>query len=216
MDMRAPSSPPTGDRALRKRRAIVGAAQGRFLAEGYDTSVDAIAADAAVSKATVYNHFGSKEALFIAVITDALDAALGETVEEARRQLATTDDPLAALAATTRALVRGVTQSDVLALRNLVTGELRRFPELGEAWGSSGPGRAATMLAEVLRGFENQGKLRIPDVEVAIVQLLSLTLYPHLITNSYGKRLSAKTTDSLIESGVEMFLSYYRDSAAKG
>lgn len=210
MSTRATSSPPSGERALGKRRAIVEAARARFLKEGYDTSVDALAADANVSKATVYNHFGSKEALFIAVITDALDAALGGAVEEAHRQLATADSPAEALSAMTRALVRGVTEPAVLALRNLVTGELRRFPQLGRAWGSSGPDRAAAMLGEVLHGFEAQGKLRIPDVELAVVQLLALTLYPHLTASSYGKRLGAATSDELIASGVEMFLSFYR------
>lgn len=203
------SSPPAGERALGKRRAIVEAARTRFLAEGFDISVDAIAGDANVSKATVYNHFGSKEALFIAVISDALDAALGETVEEARKQLATTDSLSDALTATTRALVRGVTQPTVLALRNLVTGELRRFPELGRAWSTSGPARAAVLLTEVIEGFHVQGKLRLPDVEVAVTQLFALTLYPHLTAGSYGERVSEEMTDRLVASGVEMFLSYY-------
>jgi AcrR family transcriptional regulator len=209
MGTRAVSSPPSGERALGKRRAIVEAAQARFLAEGYDTSVDSIAADANVSKATVYNHFGSKEALFIAVISDALDAALGEAVNEARRQPAKTDDPMEALSATAHALVRGITQPSVLALRNLVTGELRRFPELGRAWGVCGPERAATMLAEVLRGFEAQGKLRVPDLDLAVIQLVALTLYPHLTASSYGKRVESGINDQMIRSGVEMFLSYY-------
>ena len=37
---------PSGDRAERKRRAIVGAAREAFLREGFDVSVDVIAAAA--------------------------------------------------------------------------------------------------------------------------------------------------------------------------
>lgn len=53
----------------RKRAAIVDAAIEAFLASGYDaTSMDRIAAHAGVSKRTVYNHFPSKDALFVAIL----------------------------------------------------------------------------------------------------------------------------------------------------
>lgn len=209
MNKRVSSGPPSSERALGKRRAIVEAAQSRFLSEGYETSVDAIADDANVSKATVYNHFGSKESLFIAVIRDALDVALGEAVDEARKQLATTEGARAALTETARALVHGVAQPAVLALRNLVTGELRRFPELGEAWETSGPRRAATMVRELLERFIDQNELRIEDIDIAVIQLFALTLYPHLTAGSYGKQISDAASERLITSGIDVFLSRY-------
>ena len=46
MDDFSVRSLPTGARAGRKRRAIVEAARERFLNDGYDTSVEAIAAEA--------------------------------------------------------------------------------------------------------------------------------------------------------------------------
>src|ERR687894_2837948 len=110
---------PTGARADRKRASIVAAARALFLAEGYDASMDALAAAADVSKATLYNHFGSKEALFSAVIGDALDQALGQAVEEAQAQVAGDHDAREALVRTSAVLVRGVTEPDLLALRNL-------------------------------------------------------------------------------------------------
>lgn len=209
MKERSHSTPPSSARALVKRRAIVEAAHARFLSEGYETSVDAIAADANVSKATVYNHFGSKEALFIAVISDALEVPLCEAFDAARRELAT-KDPRAALTRTARALMQGVAQPAVLALRNLVTGELRRFPELGEAWDASGPRRAAAMFGELLQRLVEQNELRVPDIDIAVTQLLALTVYPHIVAASYGKHLSETTGEALITSGVDMFLSRYK------
>ncbi|MGW3572530.1 TetR/AcrR family transcriptional regulator, partial [Streptomyces sp. NPDC000941] len=47
----------------------------------------------AVSKVTIYNHFGSKEALFTAVIANALDAPLGGTLVAAIDRLASTSPP---------------------------------------------------------------------------------------------------------------------------
>ncbi len=209
MEEQSHSTKPSSARALAKRRAIVEAAHARFLSEGYDTSVDAIALDANVSKATVYNHFESKEALFVAVISAAVDAPLGEALAAARRELAT-KDPRAALIRTTRALMHGVAQPAVLALRNLVTGELRRFPELGEAWDASGPRRAEAMLRELLERLVEQNELRVPDIGVAVVQLLALTVYPHLVAGSYGKHISEAASETLITSGIDMFLSRYQ------
>ena len=59
----------TGVPAGSKAESILAAAKRAFLAAGFEAvSMDAIAREAGVSKATVYAHFGSKEELFGAVI----------------------------------------------------------------------------------------------------------------------------------------------------
>src|SRR3954447_23139164 len=63
IDLRAES------RSARKRGAILEAATTLFLRNGYrGTSMDEIAALAAVSKQTVYKHFADKESLFSAIV----------------------------------------------------------------------------------------------------------------------------------------------------
>lgn len=137
MDNEAATSkrPPSGVRAEQKRAAIVAAARETFLQEGFAAGVDLIAARAGVSKVTIYNHFGSKEALFTAVIADALDAPVGGTLVAAVDQLAEADDLRMALIEAAHAWVASVRENpDVLAIRNLVARELHRFPDLGRAW----------------------------------------------------------------------------------
>ena len=52
-----------------KRAAILATARALFLADGFErTSMDAIAAAAAVSKRTVYDYYGDKRALLLAVV----------------------------------------------------------------------------------------------------------------------------------------------------
>src|ERR1051325_5258021 len=52
-----------------KAEAVLAAAEGAFLAQGFGAvSMDVIAREAGVSKATVYAHFANKEELFGAVI----------------------------------------------------------------------------------------------------------------------------------------------------
>jgi AcrR family transcriptional regulator len=62
----------------RRCRRILDAAREHFHAQGLErASVDAIAADAGVSKMTIYSHFASKEGLFEAVVRDRTDQVVG-------------------------------------------------------------------------------------------------------------------------------------------
>ncbi|MET8145390.1 TetR/AcrR family transcriptional regulator [Sphaerisporangium sp. NPDC005288] len=198
---------PSGERAARKRAAIVRAAQQQFLERGFGAGMDHIATEAGVSKVTVYNHFASKEELFTEVVSDALEQALGQTVYALHERLRTGDDLRDILTATARKWVEGIAQPEVLALRALITSEARRFPELGRAWRKQGPDRFAEPLAAALSARDD---LDIPHMELAIIQFYALVLYPHIVHSAYGDRLDPQFTDDLITTGVDMFLRYYQ------
>src|SRR5690606_40647684 len=81
----SPDSPPTPARGpgpgrpkdLGKRAAILDAAKRMFVMHGFDgVSMDQIAAEAGVSKLTVYSHFGDKESLFAAAVQSHCDTGL--------------------------------------------------------------------------------------------------------------------------------------------
>ncbi|MEV0484626.1 TetR/AcrR family transcriptional regulator [Streptomyces sp. NPDC050508] len=208
--------PPSGPRAEAKRRAIVTAARELFLREGFDVNMDAIAAAAGVSKATVYNHFASKETLFIEVVKDSLDAPISGTLVTSLDRLAEAEDLREALTATARDWVHATRANpDVLALRTIVSRELHRFPELGAAWQQAGPERHHPAVADALRRLVDRGRLDIPDIEVAILQLYSLLPFPHLVFSTYGTTIDDDLTDRLIAGGVDMFLGHYTARLAK-
>ncbi len=59
-----------------KHKAILDAATEIFLRNGFlGTSMDEVALQSAVSKQTVYQHFASKEALSVEIVTTMTDAA---------------------------------------------------------------------------------------------------------------------------------------------
>ncbi|GBF77535.1 TetR family transcriptional regulator [Paenibacillus sp. 598K] len=63
--------------SLEKRAKIMAAARELFLSDGFDrTSVDAIAATAGVSKRTVYDYYGDKQSLLLAVVEETSWAVL--------------------------------------------------------------------------------------------------------------------------------------------
>ncbi|MFE0735710.1 TetR/AcrR family transcriptional regulator [Streptomyces sp. NPDC058855] len=202
---------PSGPRAARKRQAIVRAARVLFLREGFGVGMDAIAAEAGVSKVTVYNHFGSKEALFTAVVAGALDEPLTTGPEGPDLAgLAEAADLRTAFTEAGRAWVRAVRADDeARALRSLVATELHRFPELGRAWRAHGPTGHHPAVADALRALADRGRLEIPDLEVAVLQLYSLLVFPQMVFEQYGTELGDELGERLLTDGVEMFLRRY-------
>ena len=137
---RMTTSQPTEPRSERKRRAILEAATETFLRKGYlGTTMDEIAASAAVSKQTVYKHFADKESLFTEIVTGAVDA-VSDPHHEDVLGLADTGGVEADLRALAERQLERVMQPRLLALRRLVIGEAGRFPELGRAYYERGPG----------------------------------------------------------------------------
>lgn len=208
-----PRRTPTGERADLKRRAIVDAAREVFLARGFEAGIDLIAQRADVSKVTIYNHFGSKRELFLAVIHDALKEALEQPKVALQKSLAESNDMGEILVQTARGWVAAMAQPQVLALRALVASEAQRFPELGTAWKANGPDPTSAILVEEFRKRIDVGELDIPDIDLALVQLYALVLYPHFAHIAYGERIDEKRAHELVDRGVDMFLTYY---SAKG
>ena len=121
-------------RTVRKRRAIVDAARTLFLRRGYaGTSMDDVAAAAAVSKQTVYKNFADKQRLFTEVITGdiARTEQEGATLPDGIRDAADLETALRAFA---RQHVADVLHPDLVRMRRVVLGEAERFPELARTW----------------------------------------------------------------------------------
>ncbi|RJF85928.1 TetR/AcrR family transcriptional regulator [Sphingomonas cavernae] len=154
-------------RTGRKRQAILEAAAELFLRQGYPgTSMDEIAARAAVSKQTVYAQFSSKEALFVAMVLGMTHAA-GDQVQHGLAELpagTSLADHLVAYAARQVEVAR---TPQLMQLRRLVIAETDRFPELGKAVYEGGPARAIAGLAAAFARWNEQGLIRAPEPEVA-------------------------------------------------
>lgn len=151
-----------------KRDAILQAARDVFLREGYGASMDLVAAEAGVSKQTVYNHFRHKRDLFRAIVE-----ALGEEF------LAVLDDPdnveggpsetLTVLAH--RFLFLALTPP-LLGLHRMLVAEALRFPDLAKEVYAAGPALTIARLASYLEEQDRKGALSVPDPALAAEQFL--------------------------------------------
>ena len=164
------SAAPAGTRSERKQAAIIGAAAEVFLSTGYaGASMDEIASRSGVSKQTIYKHFTSKEALFIAVMGQMMGEAdiavhLGLPKVEDRAQLEAylLDYAIRQL---TIVLTPGLMQ-----LRRLVIAEAQRFPELAKQLYARGPARALEAMGAAFAQLAEKRLLQFSDARMAASQ----------------------------------------------
>ncbi|CAL9659303.1 hypothetical protein SUDANB105_06936 [Streptomyces sp. enrichment culture] len=57
-------------------------------------------------------------------------------------------------------------------------------------------------MADALRSLTEQGRLPIPDPQVAIMRFYGLLVFPHMVLSPYGTRVDDDLTDRLITSSV--------------
>jgi AcrR family transcriptional regulator len=199
----------------RKRTAILDAAGQVFLQNGYvGTSMDEIAAAAAVSKQTVYKHFADKETLFHELITSTVHATGHEVADE---PVLTGARPFnEELRVFARRLLHGVMQPRVLRLRRVVIAEAGRFPGLGRAFYDLGLAKTSDMLAAALIQLDHEGALDIRDPRLAAEQLIWLVLSiplnrAMLLGDDHG--VEAEDLDHYADAGIETFLAAYSSTA---
>ncbi|MEU8539920.1 TetR/AcrR family transcriptional regulator [Streptomyces sp. NPDC048717] len=219
-------------RSALKHQSILEAATSVFLTKGYaGTSMDDIAKLAAVSKQTVYKHFADKDTLFAEIVlatTDDVDGIIGAAAEfhtvvnggggegsgagdgnGAGAGAGGLEEGLARLA---RSFVRTLTQDRVLRLRRLIIANADQFPELGADWYERGFERVLAGLADTFRQLDAEGRLTVPDPELAAHHFAGLLLW--IPVNAAMFHGSAQHTDADLDryakEGVRVFLAAYR------
>ncbi|MFP3914018.1 MAG: TetR/AcrR family transcriptional regulator [Actinomycetota bacterium] len=212
--MQSPSHPEGAQppsRRDRKRSAILEAAETVFLDNGYvGASMDEIAALAAVSKQTVYKHFGDKETLFTEVVTTIVNRA-SDPVHDEVQELAGTGDVEADLRDLARRQLERVMTSTIMRLRRLVIGEVNRFPELARTFYQKGPGRTIATLAEALEELSRRGVLHIEDPALAAEHLnwafMATPLHRAMFLGE--DEVSPGDLDRYAREGVTLFMARY-------
>lgn len=198
-------------RTSRKRQAIVDAARTVFLRNGYlGTSMDEIAALAAVSKQTVYKQFVDKERLFIDVIQGSVQDVDSET-QAATHVLGETDELERDLDRLAQRFLGSLRQPHVLQLRRLIIGEAGRFPALGRAYWRYGFEGALVTLSACFQRLAERGLLRMDDPLVAAEHFAGLLLWIPMNRVMFGD--AASVTDAQLEAAasaaVRTFLGAY-------
>lgn len=191
---------------------ILAAARTLFLQRGYgETSMDAIARHAAVSKATLYSHFDSKAALFAALIV----RECRHLSEEIGRRALDEPDIRNALLQVAHDFNNLLCTGDGLTMYRIVVAEAPRFPELGQVFYDSGPTIMIDRIAAILRRAADRGLLDVRDPRIAAIQFISLVRGELHLTSVLGLNKASKNPANYIEASVDVFLAGYSVGKAK-
>ncbi|WP_425603523.1 TetR/AcrR family transcriptional regulator [Luteimonas rhizosphaericola] len=192
---------------LAKRAAILDAAARMFTQHGFEgASMDQIAAEAGVSKLTVYSHFGDKEALFgeaVRVVCASLmpdDLFVPDTGAPLRLQLT----------GIARAFFAMITSDEALATHRMMMspgGDER----VRQMFWQAGPERTQRAFAAFLDARAAQGELELPDVPRAARQFFALLkgdLHTRMACGLCDRPEEA-AVEAHLEATVDMFLRAY-------
>ncbi|WP_084194778.1 TetR/AcrR family transcriptional regulator [Insolitispirillum peregrinum] len=190
-------------RRSKKREAILASARTLFCQEGFvSTSMDAIAAHAQVSKATVYAHFSSKQHLFCEVVSHVTDAyiKLSEDLLDAPLREGLTTIALRFL--------EMVTKPESVTIYRTLINQGQDFPEMVEAFRDAGPRRIIPAIAHYFRVQSERGRLKIAD------PLLMATIFLHTVKGegqgrALGTCISNYPDRVIIDELVTMILTTY-------
>jgi len=190
-----------------RSRRILEAAQTHFDQHGLErASVDAIAADAGVSKMTVYSNFGSKEGLFQAVVRDRTTAVLAGFPGAGTLDPDQPEKVLLAIGARFLALARG----DALGALRAVYGVAGVQPEVCRALYKEGPERVMDELAAYLRLANSAGTLKVRNPLQAADLFLSMFLGSGHIRGMLKLEMPDPREDrALLREAVRVFMAAY-------
>ena len=191
-----------------KREAILDAAKRLFPQHGFDgVSMEAIAAEAGVSKLTVYSHFGDKDALFTATISAKCEEMLPPTLfrtssrSPIRRQLTSIAQAFFGL----------IISPEAIGMQRVMSAVMDTNSRLPQMFWEAGPQRVHDGFADFLRARIAAGQLEIADVDRASSQffcLLKGELHARLVCGcpgDFGEREVAEH----IKATVDLFLRAY-------
>lgn len=191
----------------RKRLAILDAAMAEFRAHGFDgTSMDRVAAAAGASKRTVYNHFPSKDALFVEIVRHLWQRGISE-VSLAYSPARPLREQLVELLLQK---LRMLDDAAFVDLSRVAIAEAMRSPEHARdiiaRLGSKEEGTTVWIRAALA-----DGRLRPLQPEFASQQLQSLVkgfaFWPQIALGQAP--LSAEQKAQVAESTADLFLGHY-------
>lgn len=208
---------------LAKRAAILDAAKRMFATHGFSgVSMDQIAAEAGVSKLTVYSHFGDKETLFAAAVKAHCEQQLPSALFEAAPGAALRER----LLQIAEAFFAMITAPEALAgHRILCTPQLADSP-LPQMFWDAGPKRIHEAFEALLLRRIDAGELEIGNNDVDAIRRAASQFFtlikgePHArlvfgcADAACGKTRAKQTQDHLAAS-VDMFLRAYAAPAQR-
>ncbi len=189
-------------KSTEKGKIILKAAMQEFLANGYAaTSMDRIATRAAVSKATVYNHFQDKQELFTAIVKQLAEGRIRKIFNLEDPQGMDGEPRIVLRRLGTKVLKEASNSPDIIDFMRLIIGESGRFPELGQAYINN---LAKPVIGTLTKYFASCRELKIADPEATARVFMGTIVYYIVLQEALkAKEVMPMESDRLIDTLVD-------------
>ncbi|MBA4216243.1 MAG: TetR/AcrR family transcriptional regulator [Roseateles sp.] len=187
-----------------------------FLARGVDAvSVESIAAQAGVSKATYYKHFADKQALFEAAVLREMERI--EAAQQPRAESGASLDVRSQLRQFGIGLMDFLVSQPAVDFYKALAGELSRHKSLARSFYSLGPGRTLSNLAALMRDATDRGELVAPDAMLAAEHLIGLWqgLSNFQLSLGIDQRRIRSSIPERVEAGLRVFMVAYGPASVR-
>ncbi|UXX84870.1 TetR/AcrR family transcriptional regulator [Roseovarius pelagicus] len=202
---------PTASAEIKKGRKfaqVLDGARDVFMRDGFEgASVDDIAREAGVSKATLYSYFPDKRLLF----SEVARVECNRQAEAAMDVIDVNAPVEVALHEAADRIVRFFLTKFGQQVFRICVAESFRFPELGKRFYESGPALVRSRLSDVLQIYVDRGTLQIEDMEMAANQfgeLCKCDLFTRQLCGVESDFDDARITH-VVDEVVKMFLARY-------
>ncbi len=191
-----------------KRQAILDAAKALFVRNGYaSTSMDAVAAEAGVSKLTVYSHFNDKETLFTSAVVARCEEQMPELFIQLNRDL----PAKALLLNVARGFQVLINSPESIELHRLMVTLGTQDPKLSQIFFEAGPQRILQETERLLRRLEQSGQLKFDSPRTAAEHFLSLIkgVCNFRLLVGCGERPDEASAEAHVQEVVGLFMRAY-------
>ena len=194
---------PRADRNDRTYARLVAAARAEFLTQGFaGATVASIAANAGISKKTVYQYAASKEALMYEVVSDACQELFSPIFRSGGADLARSE--------VAHCLVEFCllsTSEDGVTAHRLAIGEARQFPNMAQAYKHALNAYVIEPLAAWIGRQNELGRLRVDDPGLAADMLACMVVSPYVRDLSLGVRArpARKEIERVVNTAMNLF-----------
>ncbi len=207
-DSSVTSSGPGRPKDPAKRLAILDAAKELFVRNGYaSTSMDAVAAEAGVSKLTVYSHFTDKETLFSAAVVARCEEQMPALFDELNRDL----PAQTLLLNVARGFQTLINSPESIELHRLMVTLGTQDPKLSQIFFEAGPQRILLETERLLSRLQQTGQLRVDSAGNAAEHFLSLIkgVCNFRLLVGCGEMPDAATAEAHVQEVVGLFMRAY-------
>lgn len=194
--------------AILKRKELIKYATDMFMEMGYEkASMNNLVKRSGSSKSTIYKHFRSRQALFIAVLDEKLRDHLAP-IENLDLTTLSIEEGLKLIG---RTGIKVITSKDHINLCRIIYAEAERIPHVGRTYYEHGPKRGMAGVTKYLSTMVEKSKIKCKNPSLASQYFWGMILHKPMLERYCGIKgpMTTREQKNYIDKVVDSFISSF-------